>query len=77
MKIPTILDFIASCLEKSGHKIKTYHLSDNSSSGISIYKDRNGQKYMIEIQFTGDGLRLTDINVYKRHFNETDQTKLL
>lgn len=77
MKTPTILTFLAECLIKSGLDVDTYHLSDNSSSGINIYKERDGQHFQIELQFTGDGLRLTDVNVYKRHFSETDQTRIL
>lgn len=77
MKAPTILDFLASCLMKSGLEVDTYHLSDNSSSGINIYKERNGEQFVIELQFTGDGLRLKDVKVFKRHFTETDQTRVL
>ncbi len=77
MRIPTIRDFIFKCLEKSGHDVKTYDLSDNSSCGINIYKEREGEKFTIELEFTGDGLRMTDVNIFRIVEQEVDQIKVL
>jgi len=77
MKIPTILSFIAECLSKSGLNVNTYHMPDKSSSGISIYKRRGDHKFLIELQFDGDGIKMEDVEVFRIIEEEVDQQRIL
>lgn len=77
MKIPTLFSFITECLVKSGLEVDTYHLSDNSGSGINIYKENDSGRFMIELQFTGDGIRMTGVDVYKIKMQEVEQEKII
>ena len=77
MKIPTLFSFITECLIKAGLDVDTYHLSDNSSSGINIYKRKGDEKFLIELQFDGDGIKMKDVKVFRIIEQEVDQQRIL
>jgi hypothetical protein len=77
MKLPTLFSFITECLVKAGLDVDTYRLSDNSSSGINIYKRKGDQKFLIELQFDGDGIKMKDVKVFKVIEKEVDQQRIL
>jgi len=77
MKIPTLFTFISECLLKAGLDVDTYHLLDKSSSGINIYKRKGDEKFLIELQFDGDGIKMKDVKVFRIIEQEVDQQRIL
>jgi|GEM_PF-4907089 len=77
MKLPTFFSFITECLVKAGLDVETYHLSDNSGAGINIYKQKGDDKFLIELQFDGDGIKMEDVKVFRIIEEEVGQQRIL